>query len=309
MTTLNSITLQTCLEAFPKSAQQLMIKFVNHSSFKASFNTDQVNQLLDCYELSIPAAKAQLCRDLIPLAQTYSLAPISNFHVGAVALGETGNIYLGANMEFSGVTLAQTVHAEQSVITNAWLHKESKIVTLAISAAPCGHCRQFINELNGACDIQVLIVGEEAITFSALLPLSFGPNDLGINDRLLAAPNNALSTEHNDSLSKGPLIKAALNAANTSYSPFTKSPSGLSLQTSTAIYAGCYAENCAYNPSLSPLQGALISLHLAGDDMADINSAVLAESSKNAVSQYETSANVLKIINNISLTLVDVAAD
>jgi len=300
MTDLHKLTLQACLEKLPLSAQQLITDFVTHSSFKACFNTQQVDQLLRCYDLSIPAAKAKLCRDLIPLAQTYSLAPISNFHVGAVALGEKGYIYLGANMEFSGVTLAQTVHAEQSVITNAWLHNESKITTLAISAAPCGHCRQFINELDGASDIQVLIVDEKPIPFSTLLPQSFGPDNLGINDRLLSAPHNSLSTKSNE-----PLVKAALDAANISYSPFTNSPSGLALQTSTAIYVGCYAENCAYNPSLSPLQGALISLHLAGDNIEDIQSAVLAESSKNVVSQYETSVNTLKLISNTPLTLVD----
>lgn len=303
MTDSNKLTatvLQACLNDLPVPAQQLIATFVAKASFKACFSAQQVSQLISCYELPTQVAKSQLCRDLIPLAQTYSLAPISNFYVGAVALGETGCIYLGANMEFSGLTLAQTVHAEQSVITNAWLHKEDKITKLAISAAPCGHCRQFINELDGASDIEVLIVDEKPIPFSTLLPKSFGPNDLGISDRLLVAQNNALSVNSNE-----PLIQAALDAANISYSPFTKSPSGLAIQTSTAIYVGSYAENCAYNPSLSPLQGALISLHLAGDNIQDIRSAVLAESSLNAVSQYETSVNVLKMISNVPLTLVE----
>ena len=59
-------------------------------------------------------------------------------------------------MEFTGakhdaiaadcVSLVQ-IHAEQCLIANALLHGETGIQKLAISAAPCGHCRQFYSEL------------------------------------------------------------------------------------------------------------------------------------------------------------------
>lgn len=42
------------------------------------------------------------------------------------------------------------VHAEQFVMANAWAHRERGIKRLAVSAAPCGHCRQFYAELPSA---------------------------------------------------------------------------------------------------------------------------------------------------------------
>lgn len=290
--------LHLCIAHLSLGLQELLTHFVCTKDFRASFSAQQVEQLLAHYPPS-KTSPAQLCRDLIPLAQSYSLAPISDFYVGAVALGISGRMYLGANMEFLGLTLAQTVHAEQSVITNAWLHHETQLTTLAVSAPPCGHCRQFINELEGASDINVLITNEAAVPFATLLPLSFGPSDLGISDRLMASPNNDIKIGSDDEL-----VKSAFNGAITSYSPFSNSPSGLALQTSTGVYVGRYAENCAYNPSLSPLQGALIALYLAGDNFSDIKRAVLVESSNSAVSQAKTNGNLLSLISGVNLERV-----
>ena len=41
-----------------------------------------------------------LLRELEPLAAARAVAPISNFHVGAVAVGASGAVYLGFNLEF-----------------------------------------------------------------------------------------------------------------------------------------------------------------------------------------------------------------
>lgn len=296
---LTSEQLSSCVANLSEPLQKMLSDFVTQDNFCAFFTPAQVAQLLTHYSQSLIENQHQLCRDLIPLAQSYSLAPISSFYVGAVALGISGHIYFGANMEFEGLTLAQTVHAEQSVITNAWRNDETKLMMLAVSAPPCGHCRQFINELDGAADIDVLITSESATTFSNLLPMSFGPSDLGINDRLMASPLNKLSSANNERL-----ITQAFEAAEASYSPFSRSPSGLSLQTDRGIYSGRYAENCAYNPSLSPLQGALISLHLSGDNIQDITNAVLVECKNGAVSQQQTSSNLLALISDVQLLTV-----
>lgn len=296
---ITSEQLALCVAHLSESLQDMLSEFVTQQDFFAFFTPAQVAQLLTHYSQSLTDNQRQLCRDLIPLAQSYSIAPISSFYVGAVALGTSGHIYLGANMEFKGLTLAQTVHAEQSVITNAWRNNETQLMMLAVSAPPCGHCRQFINELDGAANIDVLITNKSATNFSSLLPMSFGPSDLGINDRLMASPANRLSP-----VDDTPLIKHAFEAAQTSYSPFSQSPSGLSLQTSRGIYTGRYAENCAYNPSLSPLQGALISLHLSGDNIEDISHAVLVECQNSDVSQQQTSSNLLALISDIQLLTV-----
>ena len=50
----------------------------------------------------------QLMLALIPQAQKVAIPPISNFFVGAVALGVSGSIYFGANYEFIGQALSFT---------------------------------------------------------------------------------------------------------------------------------------------------------------------------------------------------------
>src|SRR5437763_9308422 len=121
----------------------------------------------------------QLLLALIPQAQKYAIPPISNFFVGAVALGTTGSIYLGANFEFVGQALSFSVHGEQAATANAMAHGETGLQMLAVSAAPCGYCRQFLYELTTAPTLQILIPNEPAAPLTALLPAAFGPADLG----------------------------------------------------------------------------------------------------------------------------------
>ena len=61
----------------------------------------------------------------------------------AVGLGASGALYVGVNLEFARLPLYNSVHAEQFLLVNALHHGERAIQRLAVSAAPCGHCRQF----------------------------------------------------------------------------------------------------------------------------------------------------------------------
>ena len=69
----------------------------------------------------------------------------------AVGLGASGCLYVGVNLEFARLPLYNSVHAEQFLLINALHHGEREIRRLAVSAAPCGHCRQFYSEL--ACAV------------------------------------------------------------------------------------------------------------------------------------------------------------
>jgi cytidine deaminase len=217
---------------------------------------------------------------LLPVAQQYAVVPVSHFQVGAVAAGmpELGaggcSLYLGANFEFADAAISFSVHAEQSAINNAWLNGEPGIQALAVSAAPCGYCRQFLYELVTAQQLSILLHNnpKNPLSFSSmplttLLPNAFGPSDLGVTGGLM---DPKLCT-HKLSLDEGsaadPLISAALAAACASYAPYKTDESygyaGLAVQLSdNSIYAGRYAENAAYNPSLSPLQSALSFMNM-----------------------------------------------
>ena len=279
------------LEQFPDQLQTLIKSLVAQQNFSGYFSADQVKQLCQ-----LGTNHQQLLRLLIPLAQTYSIAPLSEFYVGAAALSASGAIYLGANMELPPQNLGQTINAEQSAISHTWHHGESSITLLAVSTTPCGHCRQFMNELPQANQLEILLPDQQSIQLSQLLPHSFGPSDLAVADRLMKSAPYALNKSTSD-----PLLNAAINAAQQSYSPYSNSPSGIALKTKRAIYQGRYAENCAYNPSLSPLQSALIAVHLANDNFCDITEAVLVESKSRQISQLAISQNILSELGDIDL--------
>jgi len=194
---------------------------------------------------------------LLAEAAGFARPPISNFRVGAFARGAGGKVYFGANVEFAGEALTFTVHAEQSAVVNAWMSGERALDVVGTSAAPCGYCRQFLNEL--ASELMIVMPGESR-SLSELLPSSFGPRDLGVDGGLLAPRDHALQIDDGDDVAR-----AALAAANMSYAPYSKSYAGVAVRTHDGtIVNGAYAENAAFNPSLSPLQAALSQLNLRG---------------------------------------------
>ena len=78
----------------------------------------------------------------------------------------------------------------------------------------------------------------------------------------------------------------ALLAAEKSYAPYSRNFAGCTLQTDAGeIYSGRNVESAAYNPSLTPLQSAIINLNMAtfGNDHV-IQRVVLVEK-PTAVSQ------------------------
>ncbi|MFM8802032.1 MAG: hypothetical protein ACKOEE_15995, partial [Tagaea sp.] len=96
-----------------------------------------------------PPAEAliALARDA---AERYARPEISRFRVGAALVGATtGTVYLGGNWEIAGPSIAQTVHAEQAAFAAAWHAGERGVAALAVTHAPCGHCRQFLFETLG----------------------------------------------------------------------------------------------------------------------------------------------------------------
>jgi len=238
---------------------------------------------------SLNISAEDLMLRLLPIARLYSATEISNFKVGAVAkAGVSGNaneiaLFLGANIEFPEQALTQTIHAEQSAVINAWLQGAGQIDTIAVTAAPCGHCRQFLYELESSHKLTVILqnpgLGEvAAYKLTDLLPQAFGPHQLAMKTGLMAPadqqPDLTLQSSTNDSFA----LEAAA-AAKKSYAPYSKNYAGCAIQTVNGKrYTGRYAENAAFNPSLSPLHTAIIRLTLDNFE-SDINitRAVLAE--------------------------------
>ena len=91
------------------------------------------------------------------------------------------------------------------------------------------------------------------------------------------------------------VVNEALEAANYSYSPYSDTPSGVAIELQSGeIYRGSYLENAGHNPSLSPLQGALIALIADGKKYDQIKQVALVERKGAPVIQKETARNLVK---------------
>src|SRR5439155_19433360 len=134
-----------------------------------------------------------------------AIPPISNFFVGAVARGTSRKLYLGANFEFPGQALSFTVHAEQAAVVQAMSAGETGLDMLAVSAAPCGYCRQFLNELTTASTLKVLLPAATPTLLTSLLPDAFGPVSLGVTAALMSPQAHGLTL---DAPERDPLVHA-----------------------------------------------------------------------------------------------------
>ena len=271
----------------PASLQAALLPLLAEDHFPAMFSAQEVEAIKHQTGLDDDA----LAFALLPLAAACARAAISSFNVGAVARGVSGNLYFGANMEFAGATMQQTVHAEQSAITHAWMRGEKGLASITVNYTPCGHCRQFMNELNSGVKLQINLPGRKPATLGDYLPDSFGPRDLAIETLLLDDLDHGYKAEGDE------VSQAAIGAANRSHAPYSKAPAGVALALRDGkIIAGSYAENAAFNPSLPPLQAALNLLSLSGYEYGDIQRAVLAERADAPLTQWDATVATLKAL-------------
>ncbi|CAE6897593.1 cytidine deaminase [Vibrio alginolyticus] len=291
--------IEQALASAPEALSNQLAPIVLADDFDATLSVQQFEQLLSATGLS----DKELRVALLPFAAAYSYAPISEFYVGAIVRGLSGRLYFGANMEFLGVQLGQTVHAEQSAISHAWMKGERGLTDITINFSPCGHCRQFMNELSTAKELKVQLPEREEKSLHEYLPEAFGPADLGITSGLMAEVKHQFGCDDSDTL-----IQKAVDAMNMSHAPYTNNLSGLALElTDGRVFQGAYAENAAFNPSLPPLQVALIQVLLAGETFDKIKTAALVENSEGKISHLADTQSTLEALNpDIPLSFVNV---
>jgi len=112
-------------------------------------------------------------------AREQSVAPFSNFMVGAAVRTDTGKIFTGCNIESASYGL--TVCAERVAIWKALSEGERNFTNLAVAAdtrtltPPCGTCRQIIWEFaKQATIVMANLRGErEEVHILDLLPRAF----------------------------------------------------------------------------------------------------------------------------------------
>lgn len=131
--------------------------------------------------------------EMIELAlrqRTFSYAPYSHFHVGAVLLAKNGQYYTGCNIENASYT--PTNCAERTAFFKAVSEGVREFQAICIVGgkegtvtdytAPCGVCRQVMMEF---CDPEtfrvILAISKETYqvyTLKQLMPQGFGPGNL-----------------------------------------------------------------------------------------------------------------------------------
>lgn len=278
---------QSAFSQLPADLQTAIAPVLADAHFSAMLSAGQVSSLRNATGLDEDA----LAFALLPLAAACARADLSHFNVGAIARGVSGTWYFGGNMEFLGATMQQTVHAEQSAISHAWLRGEKALAAITVNYTPCGHCRQFMNELNSGLALRITLPGRAPHTLKDYLPDAFGPKDLDIKTLLMD------EQDHGYPLQGDALTQAAIKAANKSHTPYSKSPSGVALELADGtIFSGSYAENAAFNPTLPPLQGALNLLSLHGYDYPAITRAMLAERADAPLIQWDATVATLKAL-------------
>ncbi len=121
----------------------------------------------------------------------YSYTPYSHFKVGAALLSKDGKIFTGCNIENASYT--PTNCAERTAFFKAVSEGVREFSAICIVggeegvlteyAAPCGVCRQVMEEFCDPDTFQIILAtGKEQYdiyTLSQLLPLGFGPKNLG----------------------------------------------------------------------------------------------------------------------------------
>lgn len=209
--------------------------------------------------------RKQLLKSLLDRSSKLARPPVSNFHVGAAGITPAGDVYVGVNLEFLRMPLNNCVHAEQFLIANLHHHREPELETIAVNAAPCGHCRQFFSELECADTVEFVFGNEpnDSYKLHELLPMRFKPQDLlGQNPPPLLLAPQKLPLEYSQSATRAleqradeavfqSAAKLALQEARESFAPYSKCPAGVALIAGSGdVYGGAYLESAAYNPSM-----------------------------------------------------------
>lgn len=124
----------------------------------------------------------QMARD----AMDRAYVPYSHFRVGAAIRAHSGKLYAGCNVENAAYPAGSC--AEQGAVSAMVLGGDDKIAEIVVMGdgenlvSPCGSCRQRIREFATPqtvvhiCDRNGV---RKSMLLSELLPVSFGPENLG----------------------------------------------------------------------------------------------------------------------------------
>jgi len=250
-----------------------------------------------------PLTIDELAEALLPVAAAFAYTPTSHFNVGAVARCN-GRLIFGANAEWG--PLLFSVHAEQCAVSQTLINSAhcrragEPIECIYVSHAPCGHCRQFLAEqeyLQGK-DLAIRVRGKAPVSkVSELLPEPFTPGDLKISPGIHPCTEVAMPREcaRNDIASGASEAYYLLQDVSRAMYSHAESACAVQFGLGSGITGGAYIENCAYNPSFHPLNGALMAARFAGRDISKITKVIMLEK-PGVLSNKEINEMICKLV-------------
>lgn len=146
----------------------------------------------DAINPSLTDAQRRHLVETAAAARAQAYVPYSDFPVGAAVLTASGAVFSGCNIEIA--SFGATVCGERTAAFKAVSEGERDLRAVAVvtsnAAAPCGICRQVLNEFGPAMTV-ILALPNGSIQWegplSDLLPQSFGPHQLAVGREAAAA--------------------------------------------------------------------------------------------------------------------------
>jgi cytidine deaminase len=171
---------------------------------------------------------------------------------------------------------------------------------LALNRAhPCAHCRQYISEFAASAGLTLIDTLGHRLSLADIYPWPFAPSalgEVGAVPGIVHWPN--LTGDGPDDL---------LEAGRRAWTPYSGSPSAAVVETDDGRrFAGQAVESVAFNPTMPPLQSALIAARAHGYAWADIRAAWLGTTVGGDVDMTRSSQELLTVIApDAPLTVVD----
>ncbi len=154
---------QAALTTLAADLQAAIAPMLADPHFPALLEADQVATLQHATGLDEDA----LAFALLPLAAACARPDLSHFNVGAIARGVSGRWYFGGNMGFSALPCSRPFTRNRAPSAMR-LRGETSLRAITVNYTPCGHCRQFMNELNSGLALRIHLPGREAHALSTI---------------------------------------------------------------------------------------------------------------------------------------------
>lgn len=242
---------------------------------------ETVDRLVARHGLESPRELALLA---LPVAGAMARAPISGYRVAAIGIeNETGDLVLGANLEFPGTDLGTTIHAEGFVALRARRRGRTLDALAVREAHPCAHCRQTLTESAAADRLTIVDLLGHALALEQLYPWPFRPAALGELGDVAGAVAWPALTLLDDTLPSD-VAALLLEVGSRAHAPYSRAPSAVvfRMRDGRLVGAAC-VESVAFNPTISAGQAALVEVAAARAEAGHIVEGWLARAESGTV--------------------------